>query len=383
MSVSLQEGAAVAVPAAAAVAASVALAPGQRLQDLQIQEVLAAAGTTIVYRASHTRLGRSVVLKEYLPSALARRLVGGLVQPLAASKVDTYNLGLQAFLQEARLLMEVQHPALVQVLRCWEQDGTAYQVMPLSPGASLQHWLAGLGTPPSESWLRQLLAPVMRALQALHEHGAHHGDVSLQSIWLQFDNRADSYGGQEPQPLLLGFSGACRAMAQASAGAAPDLHLGFGPIEQSDGAIVVRQGAWTDVYALCAVAYAAIAGRPPPPSLSRLERDDMVSARKVGRGRYSLPFLAAIDAGLKVRPHERLQSMAALRQLLGEPVALDTADVGRAPTALLTEAAERGTANPPNARALMETLRPAAWGALLLVLALTLTLALVGVVLAA
>lgn len=305
--------------ASAAAATSGALAVGKQLQDLQIQQLLAAGDTTTVYRALDTRLGRSVVLKEYLPRALAQRQGSGLVQPLAAHLAAVYGMGLQTFVQEGRVLMNLRHPALVQVLRCWQQDATAYQVMPLVEGATLQHWLAGLGTPPSEVWLRQLLTPLMQALQALHQAGAHHGDVSLHSIRLQFNNRADSYAGQEPRPLLLGFSAACRALALASAGAAPALHSGFGPIEQSDGAIPVRQGGWTDVYALCAVMYAAIAGRPPPPSLLRLARDDMVSARKVGRGRYSPSFLSAIDAGLAVRPHERLHSIEALRQLLDVP----------------------------------------------------------------
>ena len=296
------------------------LAVGHSLPDLHIQQVLAEGRSSAVYRALDMRSGDAVVLKEYLPAALARREASGQVQPLAPQLAAAYAAGLQSFLDEARWLMDVQHPSLVRVLRCWQQDGTAYCLMPQVQGASLQQWLAGLGMPPSESWLRQLLCPLMNALEVVHQRGGQHGDVSLHSIWLQFDNRAGSCLDHEPRPLLLGFNAASRTLAQACGGAAPALHSGFGPIEQTDGAIAVRQGAWTDVYGLCAVLYAAIAGRPPPPSVARMAQDDMVSARKVGHGRYSTAFLAAIDAGLAVRPHERVQNIEALRQQLGEPV---------------------------------------------------------------
>lgn len=298
-----------------------ALRPGQRLRALEVRQVLAAGGTTTVYAALDTLSGQPVVIKEYLPRSLAQRQPDGQVQPLTPQSAALFGHGLQSFLNEARLLMAVDHPALVKVLQFWEQAGTAYQVMPWAPGATLQQWLAGLGTPPSEAWLRELLAPLMQALEALHRHGGHHGDVSLQSIWLQFDNRADSYLGQKPRPLLLGFGAAGHALARANDGLATAQPGGFGPVEQLDGEITVRQGAWTDVYSLCAVMYAAICGRPPPPSLARMARDDMVSARKVGHGRYSPAFLAAIDAGLVVRPHDRVQSMAMLRQRLDEPAA--------------------------------------------------------------
>ena len=43
----------------------------------------------------------------------------------------------------------------------------------------------------------------------------------------------------------------------------------------------------------------------------------MVPARTAGKGRYSQAFLAAIDAGLAVRPEQRTQSIAQLREELG------------------------------------------------------------------
>ncbi len=353
--------------------ATPALAVGHRLQHLRIQQVLAVGDTATVYRAFDTDSQRVVVVKEYRPGALCQRTASGQVLPLSPPLAAAYAQGLQAFVNEADLLMALQHPALVPLLRCWRQDGTAYQVMPLLEGDTLHQWLAGLGTPPSEVWLRQLLAPLMDALQALHQRGGHHGNVSLRNIWLQFDNRAGSYLGHAPRPLLLGFGAAGRACSRTTQPGAAAGDNGFAPVEQADGAITVRQGAWTDVYGLCAVMYAAVAGRPPPPSLARMVQDDMVSARKVGRGRYSPSFLAAIDAGLTVRPHERLQDIDGLRRRLDEEPAVGSAAPSHHPPAGQVEqaaAAHGDTAPRRRQHQRPMWLWPASVAALLLLVAL-------------
>ena len=92
------------------------------------------------------------------------------------------------------------------------------------------------------------------------------------------------------------------------------LKPGFSPVEQYDGEVSMRQGAWTDVYALSAVLYGAVTGKLPPSSIARVVKDDLVPAQKLAADRYSAPFLAAIDAGLTIWPQQRPQSMAALRE---------------------------------------------------------------------
>ena len=87
----------------------------------------------------------------------------------------------------------------------------------------------------------------------------------------------------------------------------------------------MKQGAWTDVYALCAVLYAAITGRAPTPSVGRLMKDEMVPVSQSARGKYSAAFLAAIDHGLAVRPENRPQDINSLRTSL---FAADVSDAG-------------------------------------------------------
>ena len=95
------------------------------------------------------------------------------------------------------------------------------------------------------------------------------------------------------------------------------LKPGFAPVEQYAEIPDLAQGAWTDVYALCALVHYAIGGRTPPPSVSRMVRDSMVPARELGAGRFDAGFLDAIDRGLAVRPEHRPATIAALREALG------------------------------------------------------------------
>jgi serine/threonine protein kinase len=117
------------------------------------------------------------------------------------------------------------------------------------------------------------------------------------------------------RPVLLDFGAARRVISDATQALTVILKSGYAPIEQYAESTSMKQGAWTDVYALSAVLYAAITGRAPLPSVSRMVSDDLVPASQVGAGHYTAEFLAAVDKGLAVRPENRPQDMTALRAL--------------------------------------------------------------------
>ena len=184
---------------------------------------------------------------------------------------------------------------------------------PYYEGITLRKWLADLGTTPSEKWLRQLAEPMMDALAALHAERCFHRDVAPDNILMLYDRNATGQGGnyleQKPRPVLLDFGAARRVIGDATQQLTAILKSGYSPVEQYEGELSLRQGAWTDVYALCAVLYTAAVGKAPGSSIARVVRDDLVPARVAAKGRYSDVFLAAIDAGLAVRPEQRPQTM--------------------------------------------------------------------------
>ena len=283
-----------------------ALPVGHRLHEFEIIRVVGVGGFSIVYLALDHQLHRHVAVKEYIPAALAVRVAEHRVAVASQVQRETFLLGLSSFVNEARLLASFDHPSLLKVYRFWEQNDTAYMVMPYYSGPTLKAVLQARAEPPDEAWLKQLLVPLLDALRTLHADRCYHRDISPDNILM--------LGPQATIPLLLDFGAARRVIGNASQVLTAILKPGFAPIEQYvETSTSSRQGAWTDVYAVCAVLYTAIAGRIPVASVARLMNDELEPISDVARGRYSAAFLKAIDHGLAVRPEGRPQDIATLR----------------------------------------------------------------------
>ncbi|HEY0818718.1 MAG TPA: serine/threonine-protein kinase, partial [Rhizobacter sp.] len=288
---------------------------GHRLQEYVIEGLIGEGGFGIVYLARDTQLGRVVALKEYMPSSLATRSDDHQVSVRSMRHRETFELGLRSFVNEAQLLASFDHPSLVKVYRFWEQNGTAYMVMPYYQGPTFKQWLTENGARPDEAWLLSLLHPLIDALEAMHHERCYHRDIAPDNILLLQHSATQVGRPQAVRPVLLDFGAARRVISDATQALTVILKSGYAPIEQYAESTSMKQGAWTDVYALSAVLYAAITGRAPLPSVSRMVTDDLVPAVQVGAGHYTQEFLAAVDKGLSVRPEHRPQDMAALRQL--------------------------------------------------------------------
>ncbi len=281
---------------------------GFYLGEFEITKVLGEGGFGIVYLAEDHSLGRRVALKEYMPSSLAQRIGGTQVSVKSERHRETFEAGLKSFVNEARLLAQFDHPSLVKVYRFWEANGTAYMVMPFYEGITLKDELKAMGAPPDEAWLRELLEPLTEALAVIHTEQCYHRDIAPDNvILLQGSDR----------PLLLDFGAARRVIGDMTQALTVILKPGYAPVEQYAEVPGMKQGPWTDVYALAAVVYYAITGKTPPTSVGRLMNDNYVPMVQAGAGRYSPEFLAAIDRALIVKPEQRTQSIDDLRHDLG------------------------------------------------------------------
>ena len=282
------------------------LPAGYRLHEFEIIEVVGEGGFSIVYLAQDLQLQRKVALKEYIPTSFAGRCADNSVLVRSERHRETFELGLHSFINEGRLLASFDHPSLIKVYRFWEQNGTAYMAMPFYSGPTLKLFLKQTA-PPDEAWLKHLLTPLLDALQIIHTDHCYHRDIAPDNILLL---------GPQLQPLLLDFGAARRVISDATQALTVILKPGYAPIEQYAEVPSMKQGPWTDVYAVCAVLYMAITGRAPVASVGRLMRDELVPVATVAAGRYSPAFLAAIDRGLAVRPEDRPQTIATLRASL-------------------------------------------------------------------
>ncbi|WP_338415409.1 serine/threonine-protein kinase [uncultured Sphaerotilus sp.] len=314
------------------------LSIGTRLGEFEIRGLVGIGGFGIVYRAFDHDLEREVAIKEYMPGLLASRTVDGQVQARGRTHAETFEAGRRSFMLEAKMLARFDHPALVKVFRFWEGNGTAYMVMPLYTGQTLAQVLKQMPAPPTEIWLMGVLVPLLGALEALHSQQIFHRDVSPDNILLLRNGR----------PVLLDFGAARQVISDRTQTLTAILKPNYAPIEQYAEVPNLRQGPWTDLYALGAVVYASLTGKPPTPAAARTVQDDLVPLAEVAARieaehgqRYSAAFLDAWQQALAVRPNDRPQSVRELLQRLGLMPSAIAADDDATVIAPLTRAPAR------------------------------------------
>jgi len=283
-----------------------ALPPGTRLGEFELLRVLGVGGFGIVYLALDHDLEREVAVKEYMPASLAGRTETLHVSLRSRSDADTFALGLKSFVNEARLLARFDHPSLLKVHRFWEANGTAYMAMPVMRGRTVKEVRQSMVAPPDEAWLRGLLDPLLGAIERLHSEGVYHRDIAPDNIQIEPDGH----------PVLLDFGAARRVIGDKSQTLTAILKPAYAPIEQYAEAGSVKQGPWTDLYALGATLHYLLLLRPPPPATARAVHDDAAPLAGMNLPGCSENFLQIIDWMLAPRPLDRPQSVAALRQVL-------------------------------------------------------------------
>ena len=283
-----------------------ALPPGTRFGEFEILRVLGVGGFGIVYLAQDHSLEREVALKEYMPASLAARGQGPQITVRSSSFAETYAIGLRSFVNEARLLARFDHPSLVKVYRFWEDNATAYMVMPFLQGVTLRDTRRGMAHPPDEAWIRSVITPILSALELLHREGVYHRDIAPDNILLPPDG----------PPVLLDFGAARRVISDRTQSLTAILKPSYAPIEQYAEMAQMRQGPWTDLYALGAVIHYLLFGAPPAPATARAVQDDPDQLENRIVPGVSPRFLEAVSWMLSIRPNQRPQNGEQLRAVL-------------------------------------------------------------------
>ena len=294
-------------PGAATTDGGDALPAGTRLAEFEIREVIGAGGFGIVYRAWDEALQRDVALKEYMPVSLAGRSAGERVTLRSRTNEDTFALGLQSFVNEARLLARFDQPALVKVFRFWEGNGTAYMAMPLYQGRTLRQLRKEMapGTL-NDTWMRGLIEPLLGALEVMHGAAVYHRDIAPDNILWCDDGR----------PVLLDFGAARLVLADRTQNVTAVLKPQFAPIEQYAETQSMRQGPWTDLYALAGTCYFMLTGRAPLPATARVMSDELEPLARLAPAGCSPLLLQVLDWAMAVRPQDRPQSVGQMRDAL-------------------------------------------------------------------
>lgn len=305
---------------------TMALSPGTMIADLQISEVLGLGSYAITYLVTDPVIGTRFALKEYLPSGLVCRNQDGSIEVKNADAALQFADGLALFLYEARLAGGFDHANVVKVLRYFQENGTAYFLMPYYQGQTLEKLLNTSG-PLTPDDVRPLLLRAMDALEYIHAQGVIHQDIKPANIYIT----------QNGQPVLLDFGAAASSGNGASAGAARSSEndsendsdstpgtfkpvarrfgsAGYAAPEQSDPEASL--GPWTDIYALAATLYRAVTGVIPADANSRIaalkagDKDPVIAFKDMLPGSQFGGIRDAIELGMNIKVEERPQDVA-------------------------------------------------------------------------
>ncbi|MBS0527656.1 MAG: serine/threonine protein kinase [Proteobacteria bacterium] len=276
-----------------------------RLRSYEVIGVLGQGAFGVTYLARDATLNREVAIKEYLPSSLAIREGGTMVVPRSTELVEDFVWGRDRFLDEARTLAKLESvPGVVRVLDFLEANGTAYMVMALARGETLEKRLRQQGQIDA-SLAAKIMDPLMDGLEQVHEAGFMHRDIKPSNIII------DARGN----PTLIDFGASRAAVAGRSSALTAIFTPGYAAPEQFGSS---GQGPWTDIYGLSATLYHAITGGPPPNSVDRILEDAYRPLAELAPRGFPARVLAAIDAGLSVRSRQRPQNIPQWRTLLRE-----------------------------------------------------------------
>ena len=286
-----------------------ALPPGSRLDEFEIVRVLGAGGFGIVYLALDQVLLRYVAIKEFIPTALAGRTPQGAIVARSPEAAATFAIGLDSFYNEGRLLARFDNPSLVRVFRFWKANGTAYMAMQYYPGETLKEARRQMAAPPDEAWLRLFVDRLLGALETLHAEGVYHRDIAPDNILLLPDG----------QPVILDFGSARRVISDRTQSLTAILKPNYSPVEQYADEAGMRQGGYTDLYALGGTVYFMLTSKEPIPAVMRAVRDSFPVLAHSSAAPFtgvSSGFLAVIDWMLGVSPDDRPQTVAEARAAL-------------------------------------------------------------------
>jgi serine/threonine-protein kinase len=209
------------------------------VEGYEVLGVLGHGGMGVVYKAKQRRLGRLVALK---------MILGAGAGPAERAR----------FRVEAEAVAALQHANVVQVYQTGEANGQPFLALELVGGGSLADLLRGGPLPARRA--AELVERIAGAVQHAHERGIIHRDLKPANVLLASDGT--------PKVTDFGLAKLLGDSSQTRTGDVMGTPSYMAP-EQATGSKQV--GPLADVYALGAILYECLTGRPPFLGASVLE----------------------------------------------------------------------------------------------------------------
>lgn len=270
-----------------------------------VGEYLSADGDGLAYRGVENEARRFVLIKEYFPVTLCNgRSPGGALMPKDGREVlfKTSRMDFQDLYVDLRNLTPAT--GLSQILDVLEENNTVYAVEESEKGMTLTHYLSLRARPLTPNEARELLAPVMEGVTALHKAGLIHRGICPDNILLPIDGEA----------RLTGYG--TLALRTGGSELKSQLYTGYAAPEQYSAAEF--SGRYTDVYALAAVTYRLVTGQTPIGAPQRQVRDSLESAHSLEMG-VPAYFSQVLSCAMRLDPAKRMQTVPELLSALNDP----------------------------------------------------------------
>lgn len=215
-----------------------------------IEGVIGSGGFGITYFARHNVLGNQYAVKEFFIHSFCTRYPQRKTVSFQGVDNATYDKYRQKFIEEAQTLASLTHPNIVRVEEVFQENNTAYIVMPRLQGPTLQEMVDKRG------WLQyeeavNYIAQLSEAVGYIHKKNILHRDIKPDNVVIQPNNIA----------ILIDFGSAKEFIHNQTQAGSIIVTDGYAPPEQylQRG----RKGPFSDIYSLGATFYFALTGEKP------------------------------------------------------------------------------------------------------------------------
>ena len=274
------------------------LAPGSEFGVYRVGACIGEGGMARIYQAEHSGLQRQVALKV---------LIDGVVGSGEESR--------ERFVREARIAAAIKHPNVVNIFDVGVHDNTPFLVMELLSGTDLESLIGAQGAL-DESFIVDIMIPIVAGLAAVHDAGVVHRDLKPGNIFLSNGRY------EEIEPKLLDFGISKAAGAEQLRLTTNGLLMGTPFYMAPEGLHGEEMTAQSDQYSLGVVMYECATGQNPFSAPTFAEIFQLIGsatyvAPSVTRPQLSKRFERIILRAMSLDPTQRFADLRALgRELL-------------------------------------------------------------------